>query len=135
MDIAAIMDELAFRLKTIEGLQIFAYPASPITPPAALLSYPESIKFDETYGRGTDLITGLPLVIIGGKPTTIDARNALGALTAGGGARSVKSVLESGSYTTFDELRVTTWEFDVIQVASIDYIAAIGMLDIAGQGA
>ncbi|GIH07497.1 hypothetical protein Rhe02_55640 [Rhizocola hellebori] len=135
MDLASVMDELAVRLRSISGLQVFEWPVSPVTPPAALLTYPDSIDFDETYGRGMDRMRALPLVVIGGKPTTIDARNMLSALTAGSGERSIKAVLESGTYTAFDEIRVAKWEFDVIEIAANPYMAAIAMLDIGGQGA
>lgn len=134
MDIKLVMNEIAARLATINGLQVFSYPASPVSPPAALLSYPASIDFDETYGRGMDRIRDLPLLIIEGRPTLIDTRDRIAAYTAGSGVRSVKAVLESGTYTTFDEIRVASAEFDVVSIAAVDYLAAIFALDIAGQG-
>jgi hypothetical protein len=50
------------------------------------------------------------------------------------GASSVKQVLESGTYTAFDELRVTSVEFDVVSIANTDYLAAMFDLDITGSG-
>lgn len=135
MNLVDVMDQIGDRLKAIEGLQVFPYPAGQVTPPAAVLSYPERIVFDATYGRGMDRINGLPLVVIGGKPTTIDARNALGALTAGSGERSIKAWLEAGQYTAFDEIRLSEWEFDVIDLAATPFMAALATIDIAGQGA
>jgi hypothetical protein len=67
--------------------------------------------------------------------TAVASRDLVAAYADGSGARSVKAVLESGTYNAFDSIRVTGCEFDVLNVAGADYLAALFDLDIAGQGA
>ena len=133
MNLADVMDEVAAKLDTIAGLRCFAYPADAVQPPAAIVSYPETITFDETYGRGMDRLT-LPVVVVVGKPTDRSSRDALAAYCHGSGARSVKAVVEAGTYTAFDTVRVTSIEFDVVVIAGTDYLAALFDLDVAGAG-
>lgn len=135
MDLNLVMDEIAARLATIDGLAgTFGYPPATVTSPAGIVSYPERMDFDATYGRGFDQIVDLPVLIIEGKATSRTARDRIAAYAAGSGARSVKAVLESGTYTAFDVVRVKSAEFDVVRIAAIDYISALFRLDIAGQG-
>lgn len=135
MDLNQVMDEIGVRLRTITGWNVFDYPAPTVMPPAAILSYPERIIFDETYRRGMDKIEGLPLYVIDGKANDREARDRIAAYVAGTGPRSVKAVLESGTYTAFDVIRVRTAEFGVLRIGSNDYIEALFTLDIAGSGA
>ena len=104
-----------------------------MTPPAAVVSYPETIDFDQTYGRGADKMT-IPVVVVVGRASDRAARDALGAYCDGSGASSVKAVLESGTYTAFHTVRVESIEFDVVTIAAVDYMAALFDLDIAGSG-
>lgn len=133
MDLALVMDEVAGRLRIIEGLRVFEYPPGALTPPAAVVTYPLDVTFDATYGRGMDRMT-LPVVAVVGKATDRTARDALAAYCAGTGERSVKAVLESGAYTAFHTLRVVGIDFDVMTIAATDYLGATFSLDITGQG-
>ncbi|HZO69208.1 MAG TPA: hypothetical protein VFB74_29815 [Kribbellaceae bacterium] len=133
MDLAAVMDAVSARLDTITGLRCFAYPPPTLSPPAAVVSYPEALVFDATYGRGMDRMS-LPVVVVVGKPSDRTARNALAAYCAGSGASSVKAVLESGTYSAFHTVRVEDIEFDVVTISGVDYMAALFTLDIAGSG-
>lgn len=134
MNLADVMQAVSDRLDTIDGLRCFAYPPATVSPPAAIVSYPHAYTYDETYGRGMDRMT-LPVVVVVGKVSDRSARNQLGAYVDGSGAASVKAVLESGTYTAFDSVRVESVEFDVVPIAAIDYMAALFTLDIAGSGA
>jgi len=133
MNLANVMDAVSNRLDTIAGLRCFAYPTAKLTPPAAIVSYPETVTFDETYGRGMDRMT-LPVVVVAGKVSDRSARNALGAYCDGTGAASFKAVLESGAYSAFHTVRVAGIEFDTVTIAGTDYIAAMFSLDISGSG-
>jgi len=133
MDLAAVMDAIGDRLDTIDGLRVHNYPVGSVTPPAAVVSYPEDYTYDGTYGRGMDRMT-LPVVLVVGKASERTARDRLAIYVNGSGASSVKAVLESGAYTAFDEVRVMSADFDVVRIAATDYIAAVFDLDIAGQG-
>lgn len=134
MDLGNVMDEISTRLDTIAGLRCFAYPPPTVVPPAAIVSYPETLTFDETYGRGMDRLS-LPVVVVVGRPTDRATRDNLSLYCDGSGASSVKAVVESGTYAAFHTVRVEDIEFDVVTIAAVDYMAAIFSLDIAGSGA
>lgn len=135
MDLADVMDQIATQADAIEGLRVHSSPMPPgdITPPALVVSFPESVTFDETYGRGTDRMS-LPLVVVVGNPTERQTRDLVVKYCAGSGASSIKQVLESGAYSAFDLLRVEGIEFDAVSIGGVDYLAAIFTLDIIGPG-
>jgi hypothetical protein len=137
VDLSAVMDELADRLRTIPGsLNVFASPPGTVLPPAAIVTYPDTYDFDTTYGRGTDRMA-LPVWLVVGRPTDPSTKDALAAYCAGDGARSIKAVLESNNdnWESFDQLRVTGVEFDAVRIGDKDYMAAGFNLDIIGDGA
>lgn len=133
MNLADVMDEIATQLDTITGLRVFAYPPGTVTPPAAVVAYPTAYAFDATYGRGMDRIS-LPVVVLVGRPTDRPTRDLMGAYVDGAGASSIKAVLEAGTYTAFDSLRVTGVELDTYEQGAVTYLAAIFDIDIAGSG-
>lgn len=128
-----VMDAIGNRLKTIAGLRVFSTPPPTITPPAAIVSYPEVIEFDKTYGRGMDVMT-LPVVLVVGRVSDRLARDQLGAYCDGSGSKSVKAVIESATYTAFDVVRVERVEFDPVTIGGVDYLAALFTLGIGGKG-
>jgi len=134
MDLAAVQDAVAARLATIGALRTHAFPPGRVSPDAAIVSYPERIDFDQTYGRGMDTMV-LPVVLVVGKVSDRAARDKLAAYCKGTGASSVKAVLESGTYTAFDVVQVADVEFDVVTIEGADYMAALFTLKIAGSGA
>lgn len=93
MELAAVMDDIAGRLETIDGLRTFAHPAANISPPAAIVSYPGEYTYDATFGRGMDRIN-LPVVVLVGKVSERSSRDRLGAYVNGDGAQSIKAVIE-----------------------------------------
>jgi hypothetical protein len=128
------MDQVSTQLDTITGLRCFAYPPDSITPPAAIVSYPEDLPFDATYDRGADTVL-LPVIVAVGKVHDRSTRDLVAAYCDGSGASSIKAVLEAGTYTAFDSLRVVSVEFDVVRIGSADYLSALFDLDIIGNGA
>lgn len=134
MKLNDVMDEVAEALGTITGLRVFGYPPPTLTPPAGVVSYPESIDYDQTYGRGVDRMRALPVLLVVGKATDRSAREKVAGWAAGSGAGSVKAVLEEHEWESCDELSVTACTFDVVTIAGIDYLAAMFSLDIAGSG-
>lgn len=134
MNLDDVMDAVAAQLDTISGLRVFAFPPDSLSPPAAWIGYPEQYDYDATYGRGMDRISNLPLVVAVGKVSDRSARDLVGQYVNGSGAASVKAVLESGAYSAFHTLRVVSVNFDIITRGGTDYLAALFMLDIAGQG-
>jgi hypothetical protein len=135
MDLGNVMQAVADRLGTIAGLRVYAYPPDVVQPPAAIVTYPGTLTFDATYGRGVDRIEDLGVVLLVGKVSDRASRDLITKWVKGSGATSVKAVLESGTYTAFDTIRVVKAEFDIITVAGVEHLAATLTLDIAGTGA
>jgi hypothetical protein len=135
MDLGAVMQQVADRIDTIPDLRVFAYPADKISPPAAIVTYPGTLAYDASYGRGMDHIPDLTVVLLVGKVSARASRDLITKWVKGSGANSIKAVVESGTYTAFDTVRVTEVTFDVIAIAAVEYLAATFTLDIAGQGA
>lgn len=133
MNIDDVMDQVASALDTIAGLRVYAYPPGEVVPPAAIVGYPDSVTFDETYGRGMDRMT-LPVVVVIGVPTERQTRDLLTAYCAGSGSSSVKATIESASYSALHTIRVTGIDFDVFRIGATDHMAALFDCDIAGQG-
>ena len=133
MYLDAVMDEVAARLGEIAGLRVYSWPPGSVTPPAAVVGYPTTYRYDATYGRGQDTMS-LPVVVVVGRPTDRPSRDQLAQYVAGSGPASVKTVLEGGSWSACGEVTVTGAEFDVYTLGGTDYLAAIFDLDIAGPG-
>jgi hypothetical protein len=135
MDIAEVMQEIADRLDTIDGLRVHAYPPDTVSAPAAVVTYPGTYNFDQTYGRGMDRMPDMSVVALVGKVSGKSTRDRVSEYASGSGEKSFKAVLESGTYETFDVITVVAVEFDIIAMGAVEYLAATFQLDIAGQGA
>jgi hypothetical protein len=134
MRLDLVMDEVASVLAEITGLNVFAYPPPKLVPPGGYVSYPQSIDMDETYGRGSDQFTDLPIVLVTSKVTDLTARDTVAAWAAGDGPKSVKAFMEAHSWTTCDDLTVTSCEFDVELIAGVPYLAAMFKATVVGSG-
>jgi hypothetical protein len=134
MNLAEVMQQVADQLDTIDGLRVFGYPPDAVDSPAGIVSYPDEIVFDQTYGRGMDRIT-LPVFVVVARVSDRATREHIGRYVDGSGASSVKAVVEGGTYTAFDSVRVTGAEFDVVSIGGTEYLSARFTLDIAGKGA
>lgn len=132
MNLDAVMTEVADRLKTIAGLRVFDHPVDAVNPPTAIVSLPE-ITFDQTYGRGSDRYA-LPVVLAIGKVVDRAARANVAPYVAGAGTKSFKAVLEAVAYASCDSVRVQSVEFDTYSWGSVEYVVAIFLLDIIGDG-
>lgn len=126
------MDELGQALDTIEGLRVAVVGEKPI-PPAAYVSYPDSIDYDQTYGRGSDAMD-LQAVLIVGQTVHRSTRRQLAAYCDGNGSESVKTVLEGFTYQTCDSVTVPSVDFDVVRLGAIDYMAAMFAIHVVGSG-
>lgn len=134
MILSDVMDELANAMGTIPGLRVHAFPPDVVHPPAAVVTYPDTYTYDETYGRGMDRLE-IPIVVLVGKVSDRKSRDELGAYVDGSGPRSIKQALESGPHVAMDTVRVMTAEFDIISMAGVEYAAATLNADITGKGA
>lgn len=134
MDLNALALEVAAVLGTIAGLRVTPQPPDSITPPAAWLEYPQSMDFDETYGRGVDRIPDWEVFVVVGPVTKRSARESVYQYASATGSASLKTVLEAHAWTECDWLRVVSVEFGYTTVGAVDYVGARFHLDIAGQG-
>lgn len=134
MDPQAVATALKERLDTVVAGRGFAYPVATLTPPAAVVSYPEKINYDLTYGRGVDKIDDWPIIVVEGKVSDRSATERLYAYAHPVGPKSVKRALEQPGSAAWDDLQVTGCEFDVVTIAAVDYGAAIFHCTITGQG-
>lgn len=133
LDIATIMDGMAAALDTIAGLRTWAWPPGKITPPAAIVAYPQTINYDATYGRGADTMI-IQVVVLAGPPTERQTRDVLAGYLNGSGAASVKEALEAAAIDTVDSLRVASVDSDVYEQGAAKYLAAIFDIEIIGSG-
>lgn len=131
MDVEAVVRELATRLDTVAGLQVHLGPPRKVKVPAAVVAYPRTINYDKTYGRGSDSMV-VPVVALVSRLNDDSALSSLSAFSSGFGSRSVKQVLESGEYVTFDDLQVPDAEFDVWTMAGVEYLAAVFSVTVMG---
>lgn len=131
MNLASVMAALATEVAKISGLRVYAYPADNVQAPAAVVGYPETYEFDQTYGRGSDRMT-VPVFVMVGRVDDRTARDALGAYVDGSGSSSVKAKVEAGTYTAMDSVRVTDVQFLAVTVAGVDYLAAQFSIDVFG---
>lgn len=132
MNLADVMDDLGTALETITDLRVFPYWADRITPPAAVVTWPE-ITFDETYGRGSDRLE-ISVITLTGKVDARSARDLAAQYANGSGSTSVKTAIESYAASAWDSARVQRVEFGVISVAGVEYLAATFSVDIIGDG-
>lgn len=134
MNLNDVADELAAQLATITDLRVYGYPPASVSAPAGILSFPERVDFDATYGRGLDRIEDWPLMLVVGKATDRAARTRVYEYASGAGVKSVKAVIEGGTYTSLADVRVASVDFDVVIIADTQYVAALFHLQIAAGG-
>jgi len=134
MRLDEVMDEVASVVKQITGLNVFAYPPGSLVAPAGYVSYPQSVDFDETYQRGEDQFTDLPIVLVVGKPTDKTSRDRIGPWASGDGPQSLKRAMEAHTWTTCDDVTVTQAEFDLETISGVPYLAAMFKATVVGPG-
>jgi len=134
MRLDAVMDEVATVLTGITGLNVFAYPPGSLTSPGGYVSYPRSIDFDAAYGRGEDGFADLPIVLVVGKPNDKSSRDRVAVWASGDGPQSLKRHMEAHTWTSCDDLVVTSCEFDLEMIAGTPYLAAMFKATVVGPG-
>ena len=123
-----VMDEIADALRAIPDLRVHGYFPDRITPPAALIDFPD-VVFDATYVRGADRMT-LPVAVLVSRVDSRTARDRL-LLLAG----QVKVAVEDHAPTSYDSARVVGQQFNhSYPMAGVEYSAAVFSVDIFGKG-
>lgn len=134
MNIANVMDQLGAAVDTIAGVRVFPYWADKVTPPAAVVGWPEPLQYDSTFARGADRAT-FPITLIVGKVDVRSARNDLSRFLDGSGAASVKAAVDGHVTAAWQSVRVQSVEVAVITISSTDYLGAEFQVDVIGSGA
>jgi hypothetical protein len=129
------MDQLGTALETIDGLRVFPYNADRVTPPAAIVQWPDEIEYSATMRRGMDRMT-LPVMVVVGRADARATRDVLAAYLDGSGASSIVAALEGGTYTACDSVKVAGVPkgVEAVSIASVDYLAAEFVVEITGTG-
>lgn len=134
MNLADVMDDLGAALDTIDGLRVHAYGADRITPPAAVIAWPEELTYDAAMQRGADQAE-IPVVVLVARADVRTARDVLARYCDGVGAHSVKSAVDGYTATAYDSARVMRVEFGPATFAAVEYLAATFYIDVIGKGA
>lgn len=134
MNLADVMEEAGALLDTLTGLRVHRHPPGSVVPPAGVVSYPDSITFDVTGGRGVDRIDGLTVTLVVGKVTERRARDEIAAYAAGSGPKSIKALFEGHPWETCDDLTLSRCEFEIATIGGVDYLAATFYADVLGEG-
>lgn len=132
MDVEAVMEELAEQLGTIVGLRVHGQPPDDITPPAAVVGYPE-VDFDQTYCRGMDR-WNVPVWVVVGRDDVKAARRLLSPYVSGSGDKSIKATIDGGTYVECDVATVQSGRITIVTIGGAEYLAAEFTVDIAGSG-
>lgn len=134
MNLYAVMKEAAEVLGEISGLRVEDHPSKSVVAPAGYVSYPQSVDYDQTYGRGYDKFTGLPMTLLFSEVTGRTAAEVAGDWSDGANPQSVKALMEQHDWRSCSEFRVTGCTFDVETVGAVPYLAVVFTADIMGRG-
>lgn len=134
MRLDAVMDEIAKAMQSLTGLRVMEWPAASVNVPGGYVSYPTTVNYDETYARGVDQFTDLPIVLLAGGLTDKASRDLVAQWAAGGGPKSLKAAIEKWPWTTCDDVTVTTAEFDGETQSGITYLAIRFKATVVGPG-
>lgn len=133
MNLADVMDEVATAVGTIPTLRVFPYWTDRLTPPAAVVTWPDTYDYDETLARGADRVV-ISLLVTVGRVEQRSARDQLAQYADGSGAASVKAAVEAHTPTAYSSARVQSVEFGTVSVAAILYLSATFNIEIIGPG-
>ncbi len=132
MDVEAVLDELAARLRTIDGLEVWdSIPDRLSKLPAAVVALPDEIEFDAGGRRFTDMMT-VPVLVAFSRIVPRVGKRELGAFASGRGARSVKTVLESMTPVNFRGIIVRGGTFERVEFGGVPYLAVVLTARIGG---
>lgn len=130
-----VLTRIGARLAVIPGLNVLVGEVGSVQIPAAIVGLPD-ISFDDTYGRGSDVLD-LAVMVVEPNPKSQDTWFRLLPYTDGSGPRSVKAALQTpvaGEVAAFGRLHVNKCEFDEVTIAGTPYAAAIFPVQVKGSG-
>lgn len=135
MRLAAVMDEIsavAAKVPSLAG-RTYAWPSEEVSPPAAMVTYPAEIDPLVAFQRGTDRWNGGLLVVVG-RVWDRATRDRIAGYVSGDGPESIVAAFYGHDWRECAYCVPGRITFDAIQLAGIEYMAALFELDIAGPG-
>lgn len=133
VQIGAVMDALGEAVSEISGLRVHPYYAERVTPPAAIVGWPEEYAFDTGMQRGSDRLA-IPLIVVVGRADARSTRDRLALYADGGGDSSIKAAVERYASPAWDSARVQSVEFGISTISAVAYLSATFNIDIEGTG-
>lgn len=135
MNIFDVMREIADKLRSISKLGVYDFSADSVTPPCAIVALPESGTFDVTYGRGSDRAR-LEIMVLESRLSDRSASVRIVQYANAEGSRSIKQTADSAftEYNSCDDVHVVSYEFDIVRISGVDYLACIFTVEIEGPG-
>lgn len=122
---------LATNLATVSGLRTSAYIPDNLTPPIAVVA-PDTITFDQTFGRGQDRYTFTVEVVVG-RATDRASQSLMDTYCDPNGSKSIKAAIESDSTlggVVFD-CRVTEVRgYQQIVIADVVFLSVVFSIDV-----
>lgn len=114
-----ILTEVGERLDTIEGLRVHKYEddADEIQVPAALISLPPNVDYSKTYSRTGGVEMDIIITILVSLADARIRRKQLAGYADTQGPKSIKWVLETGTYSSFDSIAILKGNFTVLTIA------------------
>ncbi|MDP9144324.1 MAG: hypothetical protein M3N43_06455 [Actinomycetota bacterium] len=119
-----VMDAIGVQLATISGLRVYDFPPKSAQAPFAFVDMPETIRYDQTYGRGSDRMT---LQVVVGVASQVD-RASRDQISGYADGTVVKAAIEA---TTLCSCRVTQVSFGAIQLAASTFLGATFEVDVS----
>jgi hypothetical protein len=128
-----VMAGIGNRLRTLEGLRVFDYPADNLSPPMAVVAFPEGDVEYDAQGHA-DRAEFVVFVVVG-RVSERSGYAALAAYMSGSGTSSVKAAIEAdptlGGAADGGTTRVTSSRIEsVVTSAGVEYLAASFSVDV-----
>lgn len=130
MNIFDITQEIAEALTDIPGLRVSSFPPPIIQPPCAIVSFPESLDYNRTYGDFGADESVVPVLVVVSKVSDRAAAKTIELYADRKGDYSIKAAIERFNYTKADIVHVSRVTFDMYTVNEIDYLAATFLVDV-----
>lgn len=133
MDLTAVMAEVAVAARTVTGLAVYEW-EQPGRFPAAVVSLPDRVVPNGTYGRGVVMLEDVVVLLFVGKTHLRTSTKLLTDYLKDTGPKSVVTALQGYVYTTADHVTVDFVDFETYTLKGGDYLTAQFHLNIAAKG-
>jgi hypothetical protein len=135
VDLYALAGEVNTALAGVTPtLRRYPYGTKKIEAPAAVFALPSTIDYHQAYGTGSAKLEDAAVLVMVRDLERRQSFRDLAGYVAPTGAGSVKAALEGFAWTTCHVATVTRVDFDVLTMASADYLTALFHVDFIGAG-